>query len=119
GFRKRVNVRWRHRQQRPQRATDIAEAGKELRVFFAVSLRMCSEFIGSSFRVFINADRRTIQIEYRHSNGRLGEFKSVPMKLKVVNNLRQQRAGGAGERRAKARMKFFSGAGAADNLATL
>src|SRR5882672_4560687 len=80
---------------------------------------MLSEFIARALHVFVDANRRTIQIERCNSDLRLDEFKSVTMKLEVMNNLRRQRPRAAGERRAKAWMKFFGRAGATDRLAAL
>ena len=80
---------------------------------------MLSEFIAGALRIFVDINRRTTQIERRNADLRLDEFKTVTMKLKVVNDLRQERTSAAGERRVKARMKFFRCAGAADRLATL
>src|SRR5712671_1529173 len=80
---------------------------------------MLSEFIACALRVFVDANRRTIQIERCNSDLRLDEFKSVGMKLEVGNNLRRQRPRAAGERRAKAWMKFFGRAGAPDDVSPL
>src|SRR5438552_12667820 len=80
---------------------------------------MLSEFINRAFRIFIDTNRRTTQIKRRHTNLRLDEFKSVTMKLEIINNLRRQRPRAACERRAKAWMKFFGGAGAADDVSPL
>src|SRR5258707_13610041 len=80
---------------------------------------MLSEFIDCSLPIFINTNRRTVKIERRNSNLWLDEFKSVTMKLEVVNNLGRQRASAADNRNAKAWVKFFGRAGATDRLAAL